>query len=272
MDNILSAIIGAFLGGAFTYYQFIYSKRKDKIEKSIEMAKEFECILSDLQFDIASVLLNLAKRARIDLEGLGSNEELAFNQHELYEKFSDETAKAFLSSMTSKNIMFLKLLTVYRIYRPDVKELQLEVAIRSFDEKLSFDKNVEKCSSNIKDEQQRNRFRLDLIAYVNELVSEFELQVNRVLNKLEWMSMYFNLGIAEEDAVYQSLHQVFLNTVTSLYVSIAERNTTPYDKHYDNVITLFNRWNGKLDSSRNEYNQKKKELSETGKTRLKKMR
>ena len=84
--------------------------------------------------------------------------------------------------------------------------------------------------------------------------------------------MYFNLGIAEEDAVYQSLHQVFLNTVTSLYVSIAERNTTPYDKHYDNVITLFNRWNGKLDSSRNEYNQKKKELSETGKTRLKKMR
>ena len=62
------------------------------------------------------------------------------------------------------------------------------------------------------------------------------------LNKLECFCMLFNYKIADEKVIYQSVHQVFLNTIKSLYINIARINKTPSDKYYTNIIELFNKW------------------------------
>lgn len=67
--------------------------------------------------------------------------------------------------------------------------------------------------------------------------------ISKVLNQLEYMSMYFNTGIAEEKTVYQSLHQLYLSFVKEVYPVIAFANVNNKDKAYINVIKLFNVWN-----------------------------
>lgn len=62
------------------------------------------------------------------------------------------------------------------------------------------------------------------------------------LNKLECFCMFFNYKIADEEVIYQSVHQVFLNTIKSLYINIAKINKTSSDKYYTNIIELFNKW------------------------------
>lgn len=276
-SNVISAIVGAIVGAtlawALTYSQFRYSKKKSRIEKSIEMAKEFECILSDLKFDVSGILLRLAKDNDINLDLIDADEQLDFSRQELYDKIKKEKAKKFLGSMEKKSISFLKHLASFRFNRPDVKAIQLEAAIRKFDDNLSLDKNIDNLADRFSaDDKSKIAFKLDLMAYINELAIEFDSQVNTVLNKLEWMSMYFNLGVADENVVYQSLHQTMLNTITALYIWISYRNTDPCEKYYDNVITLFNRWHEKRNKKRQEYTKKRKKLDKTGKISSKSIR
>ena len=54
--------------------------------------------------------------------------------------------------------------------------------------------------------------------------------------------MYFNSGVADEETVYQSLHQSFLAMVKILYFSIASKNESGKDKYFTNIIELYNNW------------------------------
>jgi hypothetical protein len=54
--------------------------------------------------------------------------------------------------------------------------------------------------------------------------------------------MYFNSGSADDDVIYQSLHQTFFKAVWILYYDIAKRNTDGKDKYYTNIISTYNRW------------------------------
>ena len=53
-------------------------------------------------------------------------------------------------------------------------------------------------------------------------------------------------GLADEELIYQSLHQVFLSTVLMLYPIICESNTSNEDKHYTSIIWLFVKWRDRL--------------------------
>lgn len=66
-----------------------------------------------------------------------------------------------------------------------------------------------------------------------------------LLNKLEWFCMHFKTGVADEETVYQSLHQSFLSTVKCLYYDIAHLNVTVSNKYYTNIISVYNSWNDK---------------------------
>ena len=88
---------------------------------------------------------------------------------------------------------------------------------------------------------------------------EYDRIISEVLNKLEWFSMNFHYGIADENTVYQSLHQMFLSTICSLYYYIAIQNKNNPDKLFTNVIWLYNLWNERLVSYQEEQHRKQKE-------------
>ena len=78
------------------------------------------------------------------------------------------------------------------------------------------------------------------------LLSDYKANMMSLQNKLEWFSMNFRKKMADEDTVYQSLHQWFLFTVKLLYYPIAKENSHNPDKYYSNIIWLYNHWNNKL--------------------------
>lgn len=71
---------------------------------------------------------------------------------------------------------------------------------------------------------------------------EFKKILCQTLNQLEYFCMYFNSGVADEETVYQSLHQSFLEMIKIVYFKIASGNKTGKDKYYTNIIKLYNKW------------------------------
>lgn len=78
--------------------------------------------------------------------------------------------------------------------------------------------------------------------YVAIKESELSLKIEGVLNKLEYFSMNFVSGVADESVIYQSIHQSFLSNVMLLYCWISKVNTSNCDKFYTATIWLFNKW------------------------------
>lgn len=66
-----------------------------------------------------------------------------------------------------------------------------------------------------------------------------------ILNKLEYMCMYLSSRVADDSYIYNSLHQVFLNSVQLLYFNIANLNVDEKDKYYRNIIDVYNNWKNK---------------------------
>ena len=78
------------------------------------------------------------------------------------------------------------------------------------------------------------------------LQQEFTQEVFALLNELEWFAMNCKYGIADEELLYQSLHQTFLSTVWMLYFFISDRNINNEDKLFTNIIWLFTKWRNRL--------------------------
>ena len=71
---------------------------------------------------------------------------------------------------------------------------------------------------------------------------EFDQISSQLLNELEYFSMCFTSGIADETVVYQSLHQTFFSTIKMLYYKIAVQNDVIKDKYYTHTIKLYKLW------------------------------
>lgn len=86
-----------------------------------------------------------------------------------------------------------------------------------------------------------NSGKLKAIANTKEMYykNEYMNVLTKILNQLEYFSMYFNTGVADEDVVYQSLHQSFICTIKVLYFDICIRNVAGKDKYYTNIIELY---------------------------------
>lgn len=80
-----------------------------------------------------------------------------------------------------------------------------------------------------------------------QLLNDYVAAQTALLNKLEWFSMMFQYKIADEETVYQSLHQIFLSSVNLMYYHIASVNVYVPDKYYTNIIWLYNRWHNRLE-------------------------
>lgn len=80
------------------------------------------------------------------------------------------------------------------------------------------------------------------------LLNDFHQDITNLLNSLEWFSMNCIYGIADEELLYQSLHQTFLSSVWTLYFFIATSNINNENKSYTNVIALFLLWRDRLNN------------------------
>lgn len=76
--------------------------------------------------------------------------------------------------------------------------------------------------------------------------------VSDTLNNLEYFALNFNRKLANEDAIYQSIHQSYIQFVELLCVDICNANLEPNDdlKYYTNVIKLYNLWKKKSEARR----------------------
>lgn len=75
---------------------------------------------------------------------------------------------------------------------------------------------------------------------------DLQQDISDLLNRLEYFSMNCRYGLADEEILYQSLHQTFISLVWILYPTISNRNVSNEDKLYTNVIWLFTKWRERL--------------------------
>lgn len=80
----------------------------------------------------------------------------------------------------------------------------------------------------------------------NLLQYSFVTKAHSFLNDLEWFSMSCRYGVADEEILYQSLHQTFLSSVWLLYFYICDQNLTNEGKLFTNIIWLFDQWRSRL--------------------------
>lgn len=71
----------------------------------------------------------------------------------------------------------------------------------------------------------------------------FSSLIDEVLNSLESVCMNISSHAAGSVFIYQSLHQIFFDTVNVLGFEISTRNNGKYsDKFFTNIIYVYNEW------------------------------
>lgn len=118
----------------------------------------------------------------------------------------------------------------YDEYWSDLSKISIGLK-ETYDQAAADCEGASKGKNKVSYQYCENKYRIQLNAIIND-----------VLNQLEYFCMNFNSGIADEETVYQSLHQTFFKIVRLLYFKIAKLNISGKDKYYTNIIKLHNKW------------------------------
>lgn len=207
--DILQFIVSA--GGLFFIVKQLKLSRKDYIsrfqyqkrEKAIELAKEFEILLEK-----TAITTEVISKTKI--------------------------------SQIMKNIEVNKKKILLEDF--DSLELNEKISLPNKELSMAYYKNF---FSEISDEKLKEIFYSYDISYTEKekAISFIIMQIFKNLNTLESMSMHFIADIADDEIVYQSLHQVFFSYVEANYILISIINSKGgKDKYYTNVIALYKKW------------------------------
>ena len=222
-----------------------YSTRKKAIELAEVYANDIINKLCNIEYIFKKIEIEKVIHSK-----LKSNELVQFDIHELKTLLSEtdiDMLNKKLESVDENTIYYCRLRTG-ELSKDEAYDRQLLMSFRklkSINEsknngKCNFDEVFEqlKCEKYSKEEILNLNIYYSIIDdnYVNSLISD-------TLNQLEAFCMYFNQGVADDETVYQSLHQLFLGTVKLLYFKIASNNIVGKDKFYTNIIKMYNRWN-----------------------------
>ncbi|MGL4392502.1 MAG: hypothetical protein ACRCSK_03580 [Fusobacteriaceae bacterium] len=221
--------------------RFEYQKK----EKAVEIADHFrEIVLS------SSYIMSVMKHTFVDTKFKESKDsfksltefdkeemESVFNEkHEIIEKELCNSIKGIPLKIFAESYL------AYRCRRVNCDLLNKIVSLSKNDYK-PYTKDEIEC---IKDEilkLKMEEYNNDIEFLDKHLRFEFDSFRVDTLNKIEYISMSFNVGIADDEVVYQSLHQVFLRFIKMMYFHIATLNTNGNkDKHFNNIIELYNSW------------------------------
>lgn len=257
LENI--ANFATFAGLLAVAYQIYMSKKEQRIQhekqekqKAIELAELYaNKIMDDISF-----LSAIYKKSNIEkyFEKINYNELREFDKHELkkifkgydIEKINNEInnidEKILINTIIAMKSNLNKEELNNHLEAFEINELiteleKVELAEKEIsstvDESERMDKNKKKTINEIKKRNRNNKI------YCRKIYLE---TLDNTLNTLEYFCMYFNSGVADEETVYQSLHQSFLSMVKILYFRIAYVNETGKDKYYTNIVELYNKW------------------------------
>jgi len=90
--------------------------------------------------------------------------------------------------------------------------------------------------------------------------SFFPLLIENTLNKLEAICINISSQAAGSQFIYESLHQVFLNTIEILSIFISNSNMSNVDKYYVNIIYVYNMWNLQKNKDITKFNKTNKKI------------
>lgn len=144
-----------------------------------------------------------------------------FDKRECDKIFTKEQSDALKSAIRNKKFADA-VMSAVKIY--SLNEV-LDASIEAIDN--------EKRTCRVNPEQIANSF-MDMI-------------VMEIMNDLEYFAMNFTHGLADETAVYSSLHQIYIEVMQLLYYQISQMNDSLGEKYYTNAIELYKTWKGKID-------------------------
>jgi len=209
------------------------NKAFGKTEKAHEMAKVYEELMKDTS--LLSSIISAHREIWAIANNISYEEMKDFNTEERDRKFDSDANRSCLEKFfVSKESLC-------------IQTLQIELA--TFGRRIEF----------YLPEDNENLAKF--ISYERACMV-FEEMMICTLNKLEWFSMAFTTGLADETVVYQSLHQSFLNVVKLLYFKIASCNENIYDKYYVNTIGLFHIWSSRQQEAQEEVRKMEEEKAQ----------
>lgn len=223
-----------------------------EVEKAINLSRYYK----DNILDNTSYLFSIFKAIGIEdiLRKVDYTELVEFNKEELKKLLSESERKDISKKLSNIDVdllintrILLKSTTKDEFVESTMLSLSNQL-IKTLDESAMTEVEKESPKHNkIKSKQTHAKVLYELKSQIYK--REFEEVVSNTLNNMEYFAMNFNNNIADEEVVYQSLHQSYLRLVKMLYFYISQQNESGKDKYYTNVIELYVKWN-------NRYNEK----------------
>lgn len=239
-----------------------YQKR----EKALEMCEFYETLIKDMSF-ISYIYEKNWKLQKLEnkfeMQEFNKEEFLKIHDEESLGKFmiipvelvlDEYFEKKFISKHFDKEFD----LKIYNEFKPRnytfLDEKDIQERIKGLKDKKDIEEKIEEV----------NVLNKELFDLKETIRNEFFQNVSGLLNKLEFFSMNFISGIADESVVYQSLHQSFFSIVGFFYPRICFFNSSSgKDKYFTNLIELHNIWKERERKQEEKERQFKKELNNT---------
>lgn len=100
----------------------------------------------------------------------------------------------------------------------------------------------------------------------------FPLLIENTLNKLEAICINISSKAAGSQFIYESLHQMFLDTIEILAIGISVPNKDNINKYYTNIISVYNMWNIQKNNDKKKFNKTIKKVQKLEKKREKEIK
>ncbi len=261
----LGTLVTTIIGLRFIYKQlklarkdyeakFTYQKR----EKATEMAKEFEQFVVNCTF-ITNLLEMTSLTKILSSLKINDNDKLIFeefNQNEMEEILKqDKIEQVLKENKIKKDIDVFE--EIYKIDYPVIAMMAQDFFKDSEYKKENIDylylfngfKEFSEKEINKKDSEDikaKINYNKSLLYFKKKLDYDIKEMYFKNLNKLEYIAMNFVSDIADDEIVYNSLHQLFFSYVELNYFYIAALNSNgKKDKFYMNIIELYKKWKNK---------------------------
>lgn len=238
--NVLMVLIAG-VSAFYAYRAYKHQRERSRKEAACKLAAHYADVILEKDAFISSVYRTM---------GLDEYIHKTINMNDMAE-FDREELEAILKKQGIELDAFMK-----KLYTIDPFVILQNSMLR---ERSAADRCTTYSEYIVVNEQTGER-RIKNETY---LVSDFYQEIIDLLNQLEWFGMNFQYGLADEELLYQSLHQTFLSTVWRLYPWISSNNVNNEDKTYTNVIWLFDIWRKRLADIKNTADNERKEREKT---------
>lgn len=214
-------------------FQFKKERDTKKQEKAIQIAEEFSKTIVDDLYMINDVYTDSYLLNYMPLKEEQTKLFKYFNVDEIRRIYKDDNS-----------------VTVYKSARNNLKQqidnlyhIKLYQNFVSYSDK-DYTDLINKALKGTLSKEELDKID-SVIMNIPNVPYHFAQLKSKTLNKLEYICMDISSKAADSNYIYQSLHQIFLRTIRTLYMDISIVNTNSTDKFYTNIIHVYNSWKNK---------------------------